>query len=290
MPHELWVGPLPVCLAEHHEGKVRRLRLVLATQSHLIKAEIASLQDGPYLPGRTAAHGLVYGYALDASPTPEWLVIPDGQQTGCWRLLHNSIGPGQRCSVRCSQRYQPTPNTAEHRKAQDYTFEALHRVYFYDAWKPEPVLDVPGSELVLPPKAGLLVHGCYWPQPGTPEDVLSVSDADTEAADQPCQSPASPVTTDATMAAEEASNLVSVLSSPSEPSTLPSSALPDGADSPMGEGDDDATSSGGEGDCLSNCPASSNMRPANEAMVEEDGEESSALPPQGVDPLDDSSP
>lgn len=25
MPHELWVGPLPVCLAEHHEGMVKRL-------------------------------------------------------------------------------------------------------------------------------------------------------------------------------------------------------------------------------------------------------------------------
>ena len=72
----------------------------------------------------------------------------------------------------------------------------------------------------------------------------------------------------ATMAAEEASNLVSVLSSFSEPSTLPSSALPEGADSPMGEGDSDATSSGEEGDCLSNCPASSNMRPANDTMVE----------------------
>ena len=288
-PPELWVGPLPVCLAEHHEGKARRLRLVLATQSHLTKAEISSLQNGPHLPGCTAAHGLVYGYALDASPTPEWLVIPDGQQAGRWRLLHNSSGPGQRCSVGYSQRYQPTPNTAEQRKAQDYIFEALHRVYFYDAWRPQPVLDFPGSELVLPPKPGLLVQGCYWLQPSAPEDVLSVSEAETDAADQSCQSPASPETTDATMAAEEASNLVSVLSSPSEPSTLPSSVLPEGADSPMGGEEGDATSSGEEGDCLSNCPASSNMRPANETMAEEDGEESSALPPQGVDPQDDSS-
>ena len=68
LPHELWSGPLPVCLAEHHEGKARRLRLVLATLSHLTKAEISSLQDGPHLPGGTAAHELVYGYALDASP------------------------------------------------------------------------------------------------------------------------------------------------------------------------------------------------------------------------------
>ena len=78
---ELWVGSLPVCLAEYHKGKVRGLRLVLATQSHLLTAEASSLQDGPYLPGRTAAHGLVYGYALDASQTPEWLVIPERQQS-----------------------------------------------------------------------------------------------------------------------------------------------------------------------------------------------------------------
>ena len=211
LPHELWVGSLPVCLAEHHEGKVRRLRLVLATHSHLLKAEVSSLQDGPHLPGRTAAHGLVYGCALDASQTPEWLVIPEGQQSGCWRLLHNSTDPGRRCSVGCSRRYQPKPDAGEHRKAQDYTFEALHHVYFYDAWRPEPVLDVPGSELVLPPKAGLLVHGCYWPQPGATDDILSVSDAETETADNPCQSPASPATADATMAAEETSNLAQFL-------------------------------------------------------------------------------
>ena len=54
LPHQLWSGPLPVCLAEHHQGKARRLRLVLATLSHLTKAEISSLQDGPYLPGGTS--------------------------------------------------------------------------------------------------------------------------------------------------------------------------------------------------------------------------------------------
>ena len=98
LPHQLWSGPLPVCLAEHHQGKARRLRLVLATLSHLTKAEISSLQHGPHLPGGTTEHGLVYGYAVDAMPTPEWLVITDGQQPGHWRLLHNSTGRGQRCS------------------------------------------------------------------------------------------------------------------------------------------------------------------------------------------------
>ena len=46
----MWLGPLPVCLVEHHHGKVRRLRLVLATITHLTKAEINSLVEGPYLP------------------------------------------------------------------------------------------------------------------------------------------------------------------------------------------------------------------------------------------------
>ena len=190
----------------------------------------------------------------------------------------------------CSQRYQPTPNTAEQRKAQDYTFEALHRVYFYDAWRAQPVLNAPGSGLVLPPQPGLLVHGCFWPQPSAPEDVLSVSDVATEAGDQSCQTPTSPETADAIMADEEASNIVSVLSSPSEPSTLPSAVLPEEADSPMEDKDGDATSSDEAGDCLSNRPASSNTRPANEEMLEENGEENSALPPQGVDPQDESPP
>ena len=75
LPHQLWSGPLPACLAEHHQGKARRLRLVLATLSHLTKAEISSLQDGPHLPGGTTEHGLVNGYAVDALSTPEWLVI-----------------------------------------------------------------------------------------------------------------------------------------------------------------------------------------------------------------------
>ena len=189
-----------------------------------------------------------------------------------------------------SQRYQPTSDTAEHRKAQDYTFEPLHRIYFYDAWRPDPVLDSPGSELVLPPKAGLLTDGCYWPLPGATDDVFSVSDAETAAADHQGQLPASPTTTDATMSGEGESQLVSVLSSPSESSTLPSSVVQVGTNSLMEEEENDATGMDGAGDCLSNCPSSPNSRPANEAMENEGGEVSSALPPQGVDTQDDSSP
>ena len=45
--------------------------------THLTKAEITSLAEGPYLPGGTVLHDLVYGYAADASLEPEWLVITD---------------------------------------------------------------------------------------------------------------------------------------------------------------------------------------------------------------------
>ena len=287
LPRPLWLGPLPVCLAEYNQGKVRRLRLVLAALTHLTKAEIASLREGPHLPGGTVLHDLVYGYAVDASPEPEWLVITDGQQPGRWRLLHNSFGPGQRCSVGSSLRYQPTPCTGEQRSAQDYTFEALRRVYFYDAWRVQPVLDAPGSELVLPPQPGLLVHGCYWPQPSATPDVLSVSDRDTEKeehdvqAGQPLSSPAA---TDATMADEEANEAVSVHSSSSESPTIPSAVQPEEDDARMEDGDSATTSSADEGDCLSNHPASPETRSAQDEMLAAEDEVSSTLPPQGVDP------
>ena len=61
------------------------------------------------------------------------------------------------------------------------------------------------------------------------------------------------------MAAWEENSIVSVLSSPPDPSTLPCSSVQAGADSPMGEGDDDAALDEGEGESLSNCPSSSHV-------------------------------
>ena len=230
LPHPMWCGPLPVCLVEHHHGKVRRLRLVLATITHLTKAEINSLVEGPYLPGGTALHDLVYGYAADASMEPEWPVTTDGQQPGHWRLLHNSSGPGRRCSVGSSLLYQPTPSMREHRSAQDYAFEALHRVYFHDAWRAQPVLDAIGSDLILPPQPGLLVHGCYWPRQSLPPDVLSVSDRDPDNEEQEAREghmPSSPAETDDAMAEEATQDVVLVHSSPSESPTIPSTEQPE---------------------------------------------------------------
>ena len=290
MPHQEWSGPLPVCLAEHHQGKVRRLRLILATLSHLTKAEISSLQYRPHLPGGTTEHGLVYGYAVDEMPTPEWLVITDGQEPGHWRLLHNSTGRGQRCSVGNSQRYQPSMTAVEQRTAQDYTFEALRRIYFYDAWRAQPVLGAPESDLVLPPHPGLLTQGCYWPPRNAEEEVLSVSDIVAVTDDQACQTPTSPEAADAVMTDEEANDIVSVLSSSTVPSTLPSTVHQDEADSPMGDKEAETNPLEEAGDCLSNRPASSSSRPVNNEMLEENGEDCSAIPPQGVNPQDDSSP
>ena len=288
LPHPMWLGPLPVCLAEHHHGKVRRLRLVLATITHLTKAEITSLVEGPYLPGGTVLHDLVYGYAADASLEPEWLVITDGQQPGSWRLLHNSSGPGQRCSVGSSLRYQPTPSAREQRSAQDYTFEALHRVYFYDAWRVQPVLDAPESDLVLPPKPGLLEHGCYWPRPNQTPEVLSISDRDPDKEEQEVQegeSPTSLAVTDAAMAEEDANEAVSIHSSSSESPTIPSTEHPEEADAHMA---DDASASASsaeeEGDCLSNRPAFPDACPARDEMLDAEDDAGSVLPPQDVDP------
>ena len=57
-----WASPLPVCLAEHHQGKARRLRLVLAALSHLTKAEILG-RPTVATPDSTAFLALVFGAA-----------------------------------------------------------------------------------------------------------------------------------------------------------------------------------------------------------------------------------
>ena len=288
LPHPMWLGPLPVCLAEHHHGKVRRLRLVLATITHLTKAEITSLVEGPYLPGGTVLHDLVCGYAADASLEPEWLVITDGQQPGSWRLLHNSSGPGQRCSVGSSLRYQPTPSAREQRSAQDYTFEALHRVYFYDAWRVQPVLDAPESDLVLPPKPGLLEHGCCWQRPNQTPEVLSISDRAPDKEEQDVQEGESPTSlgvTDAAMAEEDVNEAVSIHSSSSESPTIPSTEHPEEADARVADDASASTSSADEeGDCLSNRPASPDACPARDEMLDAEDDAGSVLPPQDVDP------
>ena len=218
----------------------------------------------------------------------------DGLQPGHWRLLHNSSGPGRRCSVGSSLRYQPTPSTREQRSAQDYTFEALHRVYFYDAWRAQPVLDAIDSDLILPSRPGLLVHGCYWPRQSLPPDVLSVSDRDPDNEEQEAQEGhllSSPAETDAAMAEEATQEVVSVHSSPSESPTIPSTEQPEDDDAHMEDNDSASSSSTEAGDCLSNRPVLPVACPTQDVqddMLAAGDDARSALPPQNVDHPSDS--
>ena len=156
-------------------------------------------------------------------------------------------------------------------------------MYFYDAWRVQPVLDAPGSELVLPPQPGLLVQGCYWPQPSATPEVLSVSDRDTEKEEHDVQE-GQPVATDATMADEEADEAVSVHSSSSESPTIPSTEQPEAEDEHMEDDDSANTSSADEDDCLSNRPAPPEAYPAHDEMLEAEDEARSMLPPQNGEP------
>ena len=97
-PHDLWNGPLPVCLVEYRKGSSRRLRLVLTSQNFLNSGEKLLVRGS----------GLLFGYAADRRADPDWLVVPDGSQPHAWRLLHAvSKGGGTRFSVGNSSRYLP---------------------------------------------------------------------------------------------------------------------------------------------------------------------------------------
>ena len=99
---------------EHPHGKVRRLRLVLATITHLTKVEINSLVEGPYLPGGTVLHDLVYGYAADASIEPEWLVYNRWAAARTLATPPQQLGP--RATMQCGK--LPTLSTdAEYARA-----------------------------------------------------------------------------------------------------------------------------------------------------------------------------
>ena len=72
-------------------------------------------------------------------------------------------------SVGHSSRYLPGQADDVANKAREYHFEALHKIYFYDAWRSQPELHKNDSLLPLPPRTGLLQSGCYWrPEPTAP--------------------------------------------------------------------------------------------------------------------------
>ena len=155
-PRPMWNGPLPVCLVEHHLGSFRRLRLVLASQTLLYPVERLLLSREH----RVHGSGLLLGYAADRRAEPDWLVVPDGAQPHAWRLLHAASKGGMRFSVGHSSRYPPGQAEDAASKANEYQFEALHKIYFYDAWRSQPELGTKDSFPHLPPCPGLLEAGC----------------------------------------------------------------------------------------------------------------------------------
>ena len=158
-PHPMWDGPIPVCLVEYYNHESRRLRLVLTSQGLLSKGE-KLLMSSNHPVHRS---GLLFGYAADGCSDPDWLVVPDGSHPHSWRLLHAvSKGGGTRFTVGSTVRYPPGQAADAAYKAKDYQFEALRKIYFYDAWRCQPELNKANSFIHLPPAPGLLQNGCYW--------------------------------------------------------------------------------------------------------------------------------
>ena len=188
----LWQGPAPLCLAEHYDGKVRRLRLVLTKQSCLSQGE-----QNQFLNHAHPLHGsgLLFGYAADGFANPDWLIVSDTSHPGAWRLLHAvSKAGGSRFTVGSAVRYPPGKSDVAN-KARLYQFEALHKIYFYDAWRNEPIPNRENSSLLLPPAPGMLQDGCYWsptaatsvdtqpPAASMPDSSLSPDDLDLISSD-----------------------------------------------------------------------------------------------------------
>ena len=69
---------------------------------------------------------------------------------------------GNRFCVGSGARYAFGQASDAANKAKEYSFESLHKIHFYDAWRWIIELDQPFSPLRLPPRPGLLQKGYYW--------------------------------------------------------------------------------------------------------------------------------
>ena len=87
-PQPLWNASLPASLVEYHQGRSRRLRLVLTWQSYLTRGEKELLDDQHPVHGKIHDSGLLFGYAADRCREPDWYVLPDGHLPDAWKLLH----------------------------------------------------------------------------------------------------------------------------------------------------------------------------------------------------------
>ena len=149
-PQPLWTGSLPVCLVEYHQGHSRRLRLVLTSQSLLTNGEKSLLDEQHPVHGKVHNSGLLFGYAADRCTEPDWLVLPDGRQPNAWKLLHAARKGGNQFCVGSGLHHAPWQADETANKAEEYQFELLHKICFYDAsrWKIE--LNQPESPFTFP--------------------------------------------------------------------------------------------------------------------------------------------
>ena len=171
---------------------MRRLRLVLTKQGCLSQGK-----QNQFLNHTHPLHGsgLLFGYAADGCANPDWLIVTDTSHPGAWLLLHAvSKAGGSRFTVGSTVRYPPGKSDVAN-KARRYQFEALRKIYFYDAWRNEPILNRENSPLLLPPAPGMLQEGCYWrpaavtpadrqpPATGEPDSSLAPDDLDLISSD-----------------------------------------------------------------------------------------------------------
>ena len=136
--------------------------LPLLNTAYLTRGEKELLDDQHPVHGKIHDSGLLFGYAADRCTEPDWYVLPDGHLPDAWKLLHAAPRGGDRFCVGCGARYAFGQASDAANKAKEYSFESLHKIYFYDAWRWIIELDQPSSPLRLPPRPGLLQKGCYW--------------------------------------------------------------------------------------------------------------------------------
>eukprot|EP00435_Cladocopium_sp_Y103_P009300 s5039_g2.t1 len=121
--------PLVIAVMSHPPKlgpKLTRMRLILVEAENYAVAK-GCLQDTRFLPGHPNI-GLVWGYAVDGSRWPEWILTPkrDG-----WNLTH----------VVSKFVFNPVP-------LSNMEIWALPRYFFYDAWREKPAHNKP-AELLL---------------------------------------------------------------------------------------------------------------------------------------------
>ena len=122
-----------------------------SSQSLLTNGE-KSLDEQHPAHGKVHNSGLLFGFAADPCTEPDWSVLPDGRQPNAWKLLHAARKGGNQFCVGSGLHHAPWQADETANKAEEYQFESLHKICFYDAWRWKIELNQPESPLHLPPR------------------------------------------------------------------------------------------------------------------------------------------